>query len=911
MREQRDIQLGPWRPDLGDLQHDGMAQAQNVYPVKGGYSLHPKADAVSTSVIDAIARGGYATKDNSGNANLFVGNASKLYRRTGATFSDVSKSGGYSSGDLWEFAQYDKTLIATNYDDIPQVFTVGASSAFADAAETSKIEAPQLNNVTGDHYLRSSGLTGASDGKQGTISVWVEINNTLPIFDIADDGASINGLRVSRSSPSGGLRVLGHDSSGTLVLSVASSTSYANGDLVHLLVSWDLASSTVHMYINNSDVKGTTSVTNTNIDYTKNQCAVGTSARNPGSAGTYKGVIGELWFNPSYIDLSDESNRRKFIREDGTPEDLGVDGSDPIGSAPLVYLTGAPDDFATNQGTGGDFTKSGSPDTYVLRAASAVAPSAKHVGVIGNFVFLGNTNDTANGAIPYRVQWSSIGDPSAFPTPGTNEAQETQADEEYLDPEYGPIMGISGGKKFGLVFQETAITRFEYIGGVAIFDVDTYETQRGLIAPRAFAKVGSKVYFLSQGGAYVTDGVNVEPIGDGVIDKTLIQDINRSNLSFMSTAVDYEKKLIYFAIPGSIGSDKVYLYHYLENRWSYCEWTDLIGDASAVVGCVVQGQTLDSDKEPRVWVLGGFEEENLLTYSEQFDNAAWNKVRASITANATTAPDGSVTADKLVENSDNNSHNASQTKALSANTTYMISVFAKAAERTQVAVQTANVGNWAASVIAVFDLSSGAVIGGSGTISSAGNGWYRCSITATFGASSAFGGINIFPASGGSHVYAGDGTSGVYIWGAQINEGTLRPYAGTEGTARDGSTVIHKLRQFTGDFAPFNLRTAIQEFPQLYYMDRAYVYGDSNTTFAPSADIGFKVYGSMTGSIGIAGGESGTHTATGFVNARMGTYDYRITARTAAFELSADSALTPTIQKVQKFKVSYSPAGDA
>ena len=38
---------------------------------------------------------------------------------------------------------------------------------------------------------------------------------------------------------------------------------------------------------------------------------------------------------------------------------------------------------------------------------------------------------------------------------------------------------------------------------------------------------------------------------------------------------------------------------------------------------------------------------NLLTYSEQFDNAAWTKVDATVTANAAVAPDGTTTADQI------------------------------------------------------------------------------------------------------------------------------------------------------------------------------------------------------------------------------------------------------------------------
>jgi len=40
---------------------------------------------------------------------------------------------------------------------------------------------------------------------------------------------------------------------------------------------------------------------------------------------------------------------------------------------------------------------------------------------------------------------------------------------------------------------------------------------------------------------------------------------------------------------------------------------------------------------------------NLLTYSEQFDNGSWFKLRASVSPNLALAPDGTLTADKLIE----------------------------------------------------------------------------------------------------------------------------------------------------------------------------------------------------------------------------------------------------------------------
>jgi hypothetical protein len=156
---------------------------------------------------------------------------------------------------------------------------------------------------------------------------------------------------------------------------------------------------------------------------------------------------------------------------------------------------------------------------------------------------------------------------------------------------------------------------------------------------------------------------------------------------------------------------------------------------------------------------------NLFTYSEMFANAAWSKVRSSISANAETAPDGTLTADKLIEDT-----TASNTHILVGGTvltsaTYTMGVYAKAAERTQIGLF-----NSSSSDVAYFDLSNGTIIS-SGThtasIESLGNGWYRCNITSTTSTS-----IRVGVANGGVINYTGDGTSGIYLWGAQLVQGT-------------------------------------------------------------------------------------------------------------------------------------------
>lgn len=162
---------------------------------------------------------------------------------------------------------------------------------------------------------------------------------------------------------------------------------------------------------------------------------------------------------------------------------------------------------------------------------------------------------------------------------------------------------------------------------------------------------------------------------------------------------------------------------------------------------------------------------NLLTKTEAFDDAVWSKANASITANATTAPDGTATADKLVEGATTNTHYTRVTASVSASTSCTLSFYAKAAGRSYCSLNIYAVSPAANIAECYFDLALGVVqtpAAGSASISSVGNGWYRCSVTGTMNSStSAY--ITMFVANTSStNNYTGDGTSGIYIWGADL-----------------------------------------------------------------------------------------------------------------------------------------------
>ena len=174
---------------------------------------------------------------------------------------------------------------------------------------------------------------------------------------------------------------------------------------------------------------------------------------------------------------------------------------------------------------------------------------------------------------------------------------------------------------------------------------------------------------------------------------------------------------------------------------------------------------------------------NLLTKSDQFADVVWIKTRCAVTANAGLAPDGSLAASKLVEDTSATATHAMQGQILTLQAVlHTCTVYLKAAERSWALLR---VGASSANFFAYFNLANG-VIGNAGagttfaSIISVGDGWYRCQVTGTPAAASDYA-LSLFPAAGnGGVTYSGDGTSGIYIWGADIrpaNDGVgLPPY---------------------------------------------------------------------------------------------------------------------------------------
>tara|TARA_Y100000022_G_scaffold5781_1_gene4742 strand:+ start:7821 stop:9701 length:1881 start_codon:yes stop_codon:yes gene_type:complete len=188
-------------------------------------------------------------------------------------------------------------------------------------------------------------------------------------------------------------------------------------------------------------------------------------------------------------------------------------------------------------------------------------------------------------------------------------------------------------------------------------------------------------------------------------------------------------------------------------------------------------------------------EENLLSYSEDISNSKWSKNESTVSSNSIAAPDGGTTADKIVESNQAGNHSVYQIANLSSTTSqFVFSVYAKAGERSVLSLN----GNRTAFFSVLFDLTNGSFISkfesncriDSYSIVDSGNQWFRCSVVVspTFSDTSPRLNLSVADSNVPSFdsvyrpTYTGDGSSGLYVWGAQLEQrDTVTSYTATNG----------------------------------------------------------------------------------------------------------------------------------
>jgi len=168
---------------------------------------------------------------------------------------------------------------------------------------------------------------------------------------------------------------------------------------------------------------------------------------------------------------------------------------------------------------------------------------------------------------------------------------------------------------------------------------------------------------------------------------------------------------------------------------------------------------------------------NLFSYSEDFSNSYWTQTGVTITTNAETAPDGNTTADKITPTAVSEGHKVNKTLTLIGDSV-TFSVYVKPSGYNYVAL-TSSHGAGGGGRHIVFNLTGNGSIESQDTyytdasITPLADGWFLCEATFDPLYTTARG-LNITPLDTSViQTYTGDGTSGIYIWGAHTYRSDL------------------------------------------------------------------------------------------------------------------------------------------
>jgi hypothetical protein len=245
----------------------------------------------------------------------------------------------------------------------------------------------------------------------------------------------------------------------------------------------------------------------------------------------------------------------------------------------------------------------------------ASAPTAQFVTVVRDQVVAAKT--ASNIATVY---WSDLNDETNW-TPGAG----SQADSQVI-PDGGEIRGLTGGE-FGIVLLERAIARMTYIGSPFFYQFDIISRNLGCYESRSVVQVGPLTYFLSDDGFFVTNGQEVKPIGNEVVDRWFFQNAAPDKLNLMSAASDPVNKMVVWCFRDIFNVQKVLVYNYAVDKWSHGETTadfvSTLATASYTLEQLANISTnldaLPESLDSRLWaggrlVLGGVDGAKLVTF---------------------------------------------------------------------------------------------------------------------------------------------------------------------------------------------------------------------------------------------------------------------------------------------------------
>lgn len=230
--------------------------------------------------------------------------------------------------------------------------------------------------------------------------------------------------------------------------------------------------------------------------------------------------------------------------------------------------------------------------------AGAGAPRARHIAVVGDHVHLAYTYDQTDEKVPNRTWHCALGNGTSWPVPGTDAATSVQSGNTILKGDGGDIVGIVGGRRYGLWLQQRALWRGDYVGGQIPYQYDRIEDAGGMAFPGMYVSAGQLVLYYGDQGFMLFNGTTAKPVGRDVVDEWFAADFAADYAHRVSAVADPARPIMHLGYTG-VGHDsagtpnRILHYNWLHNRFSYSE---MAHDYLSLV--VNPGPDMNIDLEP-------------------------------------------------------------------------------------------------------------------------------------------------------------------------------------------------------------------------------------------------------------------------------------------------------------------------
>ena len=199
-----------------------------------------------------------------------------------------------------------------------------------------------------------------------------------------------------------------------------------------------------------------------------------------------------------------------------------------------------------------------------------VGETAKVIRSHKQYLFALGLESVALGEVPDGVRWSAPADINGLP-PTWDHLDTTQvAGFTTLGGGGGSIVDGLGLRDAFVVYRESGIDVFDFVGGQFIWSIRSLSNTVGLVAPDAIAEVKGKHFFIGDGDILMNDGNQIQSMLHNRIRSRFVSNFDADNFSRSYAVRHSNASEVWFFVPeaGHDFPNLIYMYNWRDDTWS-------------------------------------------------------------------------------------------------------------------------------------------------------------------------------------------------------------------------------------------------------------------------------------------------------------------------------------------------------